>query len=271
MQNDNMYQGNLGGPTVVEDGAVQTGWGKYRLQFLGSDKPKEISLKVIISVVCVVLAVVLLATFLGGKEPKGFPDEVILRNAIGKPLEEAVLLAGVKVEDLTETEPGEYRTNKTIELDNVNFELYFYAIEGDCSGFAYIADYQADAKKASKDIYNTFVNLGIRHFDQHPEILNDEDREALPNVTKRQIRKYLEEGNLLKVKHTHDLDAYFADLRTFMDKLEGRPEWEGKVDGYLVRRAVLYLDKGGAYDPNTQRVQLVLSYRIEPQRETMYD
>lgn len=265
----NIYNGTIGGPVLNEEGAVQTGHG-YRLQFLGSDNPKEITKRVVIGVVAVALAVLLIATLLGGKQPIDFPDEMILLNAIGQPLEEAALKVGIKLADMTETEPGVYLSNKGIILDGVAFDLYFYAEDGICSGFAYIADYQADVKKASKDIYNTFVNLRIKSFAQFPELLNEEDRENLPEVTRRNIRKHLEDGNNLLVKHTYDYTPYFENLKPFIEKIEAADDWEGRVGEYVVRKAMLYMDKGGAYDALTQRVQLVLSYRIEPDRAGRY-
>lgn len=267
----NIYNGTIGGPVLNEEGAVHTGRGKYRIQFLGSDNPKEITKRVAIAAVAVALAVLLIATLLAGKQPNDFPNEIELRNSIGQPLEEAALKVGVKLADMTETEPGVYLSNKGIILDGVAFDLYFYAEDDICSGFAYIADYQADAKKASKDIYNTFVNLRIKSFAQHPELLNEEDREALPEVTRKNIRKHLVDGNNLLVKHTYDYTPYFENIKPFIEKLEAADDWEGRVGEYVVRNAVLYMDKGGTYDPLTQRVQLVLSYRIEPERELLYD
>ena len=271
MQNDNMFQGSLGGPQVIEEGAVQTGWGKYRLQFLGTDKPKEITKRVVIGAVVLVFAILLIATFLGGKQPKDFPDVIELQNSIGQPLEDAALKFGVKVADMSEMEPGVYRSNKTIKLDGVTFVLYFYARDGVCSGFAYIAEYKADVKQASKDIYNTLINLHIKTFDMYTYEREDN---VTYDVTKKNIQKHIGDGNVLFVKHTYHSVASDYNLNDpigmYMVKLEASEDWEGRVGEYVTRKAMLYTDKGASYDPEIQRVQLMLSYRVEPEREVKY-
>lgn len=267
MQNDNMFQGSLGGPQVIEEGAVQTGWGKYRLQFLGTDKPKEITKRVFIGAVVVVLAILLITTLLGGKQPKDFPDIPELRNSIGQPLEDAF---GVKAAEMTETEPGVYRSNRTIKLDGVTFDLYFYARDGVCSGFAYVADYKADIKTASKDIYNTLVNLHIKTFEADP---NEQENKVTYGVSRKNIQKHLEGGNILQVKDTYHSVAsdynYNDPIGMYMVKLEASEDWEGRVGEYVTRKAALYVDRGAAYEPESQRVRMMLSYRVEPERDDL--
>lgn len=268
MQYDNMYQGHVYGPVVQEDGAVQTGWGKYRLQFLGSENPKEITKKVVIGVVAFVVAALVITTLLSGKEPKEFPNLIELQNSIGQPLEDAALKFGVKVADMTETEPGVYFSNKGIVHDGVAFDLYFYARDGVCSGFAYVADYKADIKTASKDIYNTLVNLHIKTFEADP---NEQENEVTYDVSRKNIQKHLEGGNILQVKDTYHSVAsdynYNDPIGMYMVKLEASEDWEGRVGDYVTRRAALYVDRGAAYEPESQRVRLMLSYRVEPERE----
>lgn len=271
MQHDNMFQGSIGGPVLQHDGAVQSGRGKYRLQFLGSENPKEITKKVVIGVVALVAALLVITSLLSGKQPKDFPNMIELRNSIGLPLEEAALKAGVKLTDMTEKEPGVFLSNKGIILDNVAFDLYFYARDGVCSGFAYVADYKADPKKASKDIFNTLINLHIKTFDAYPNV---QEGNVTYEVTKRNIQKYLDDGNVLLVKHTYHSVASDYDFNDpvgkYMADLEASESWEGRVGEYVTRKAALYVDKGAAYEPESQRVRLVLSYRVEPEREVKY-
>lgn len=263
----NMFQGHTSGPVMVDNGAVRTGIGKFRIHFLGASNPKELTGRVVMIAIAVVLAVLLITSLLAGKEPKDFPNEIEMLNAIGQPLETATLKMGVPAANLTEKEPGVYVANQGIILDGVAFDLYFYEEAGCLSGFAYIADYQADTKKAAKDIYNALVNLRIESFDKYPHYLYREDNVTY-EVTRKNLRNHLENEGILLVKQTSDLTP--SDLRdpirVYMDQLEAMEDWEGN----LIRKAVLYMDKGAAYDPETQRVQVVYSYRIEPVREVKY-
>ena len=262
-----MHMGNIGGPAFYEEGAAYTGRGKYRLHVLGTQTPKELTRGTIIAGVVIVLAVFLLATFLSGKQPKDFPYEIELINSIGQPVETATLKMGVPAANLAEKEPGVYFANQGIILDGVAFDLYFYEDAGQISGFAYIADYQADAKKAAKDIYNALVNFRIKSFDKYPYYLYREDNVTY-EVTRKNLRNHLENEESLLVKYTSDLmPSDLRDpIRVYMDQLEAMEDWEGN----LIRKAVLYMDKGAAYDPETQRVQMIYSYRIEPVREAKY-
>lgn len=242
----NIYNGTIGGPVLNEEGAVQTGHG-YRLQFLGSDNPKEITKRVVIGVVAVALAVLLIATLLGGKQPKNFPNVIELINAIGQPLEDAVLKVGVKLADMTETEPGVYFSNKGIVHDGVAFDLYFYAEDGICSGFAYKADYQAKPKKATRDIYNILVDMRIKEFVPNGET------DAV-KVTLKSLQNELQKETAVRINGGDIWDIDESDpIKVFMKQLE-RNGWG---------HAVFYIDKGAAYDPETQTVQMIFQHRIE--------
>lgn len=234
----NLYQGGIGGPQMHDEGAVYSGKGKYQLHFLGTEKPKELTRRVIIAVVAIVLAVLAITTLLAGKQPKDFPYEAKLRNAIGESLEAAAAEAGVKVADMTEIEPGVYLSGRKIKLDGVTFDLYFYGNDGICSGFAYYAEYQADAKKAAKDIGNTFINLQIKTFVPNGET------EPVP-VNLKNLQNELAKEVPLRIRHSADMTP---------------------SDMVIDTAAVLYMDEGCGYDPETQRLQLVLSYRLEPKR-----
>ena len=262
------HQGSISGPVFYQDGAGYAGKGRFFLPILGTDKnPKEITVRVVVVAVVAVLVVFLIASLLAGKEPTEFPYELELMNSIGQPLETAAMKAGVSLTDMVEKEPGVYFANCGFPIDGVAFDLYFYEEGGCLSGFAYIADYQADAKKAAKDIYNTLVNLQIKSFDKYPYYLYREDNETY-EVTRKNLRNHLENEGHLLVKHTFNLTPTdSADpVKAYIDALEAAEDWEGSV----IRRAVLYMDKGAAYDPETQRVQLLYSYRIEPVREVKY-
>lgn len=261
----NIYNGTIGGPVLNEEGAVHTGRGKYRIQFLGSDNPKEVTKRVAITAVGVVAAILLIATILVGKQPKEFPKFSQLHSSIGLTLEEAAQKVGVKLADMTKTEEGVYKANKTIKLDGVSFDLYFYEERGKCSGFAYIADYTADAKKASKDIYNTLVNMRIKTFDKYPYYMYREDNETYA-VSRKNLLNHLENREILLVKETFQLYASdcLEPTKSFMEDLEI------KEGGNVLRNVLLYRDKGVTYDPESQRVQLVLSYKVEYEREPLY-
>lgn len=266
----NRYKGSTSGPMFYEDGVGYAGKGRFFLPLLGTDKsPKEITLRLVIGAVAVALVVLLVASLLAGKEPTEFPYALELLNSIGQPLETAAMKAGVRIADMVETEPGVYFTNRGFPIDGVAFDLYLYEEAGCLSGFAYIADYQADAKKAAKDIYNALVNLQIKSFDKYPYYLYREDNVTY-EVTRKNLRNHLENEESLLVKHTRSSMAsdfdYNDPIRVYMDQLEAMEDWEGNA----FRRAVLYMDKGAAYDPETKRVQLVYSYRVEPVREVKY-
>ena len=267
----NIYQGGIGGPQMHDEGAVYSGKGKYQLHFLGTAKPKELTRGVIIAAVAIVLAILAFTTLLAGKQPQDFPHEIELRNAIGETLETAALKVGIKLSDMAETEPGVFRTSYRIKLDGVEFDLYFYENDGKCSGFAYKADYQADVKKASKDIYNALVNMRIKTFNKYPYYQYREDNVTY-DVTRKNLRNHLENETVLLVKHPDDLTPSDArdPIRVYMDSLEASEDWEGRVGDYITRKAVLYAEKGAAYDKETQRVQLLFSYRIEAERIVKY-
>lgn len=234
----NMFQGHIHGPAMIDEGAVYTGKGKYRIQFLGSSNPKEITGRVVVISVAVVLIVLLISTLLAGKQPKDFPHEIELRNSIGESLENAAAEAGVKVADMTEIEPGVYLSGRKIKLDGVTFDLYFFGNDGICSGFAYYAEYHADAKKAAKDIVNTFINLRIKTFVPNGET------EPVP-INLKNLQTELAKEVPLRIRHSADMTP---------------------SDMVIDTAAVLYMDEGCGYDPETQRLQLVLSYRLEPKR-----
>lgn len=268
----NKYKGSISGPVFYEDGAGYAGKGKFFLPILGTDKnPKEITVRVVVIAVVAVLVVFLVASLLAGKEPAEFPYELELMNSIGQPLETAAIKAGVSLADMEEKEPGVYFTNRGFPIDGAAFDLYFYEEDGYLSGFAYIADYQAEPKEAAKDIYNGLVNMGIETFDKYPDHLYREDNVTY-EVTRKNLRNHMEnEGDLL-VKLTFDLTPTdSADpIKAYMDILEAAEDWEGRVGEYVTRKAVFYMDKGAAYVQETQRVQIVYSYRIEPVREAKY-
>lgn len=261
------HQGSISGPVFYQDGAGYAGKGRFFLPILGTDKnPKEITVRVVVVAVVAVLVVFLIASLLAGKEPTEFPYELELMNSVGQPLETAAMKVGVSFSNMEETEPGVYFTNCGFPIDGVAFDLYLYEEAGCLSGFAYIAEYQADAKEAAKDIYNGLVNLGIETF------VPTGETESV-SVTRRNLQRELEKEKIfLLVKHTSDITPVDSKdpVKVYMDALEAAEDWEGRLGEYVVRKAVLYLDEGASYDPNTQKVQLVLSYRIEPEREVKY-
>lgn len=264
----NRHQGNIGGPVFYEDGAGYAGKGRVFLPFLGSEKsPKEITVRVVVIAVALVLAILLITSLLAGKQPTDFPYVIELLNSIGQPLETVTMKAGVSFSDIVEKEPGVYYANCGFPIDGVAFDLYFYEEAGCLSGFAYMADYQAEPKEAAKDIYNGLVNMRIETFDKYPYYLYREDNVTY-EVTRKNLRNHLENEESLLVKHTSDLSPSDQrdPIRVYMDQLETMDDWEGN----LIRRAVFYMDKGAAYDPQTQRVQMIYSYRIEPARAGKY-
>lgn len=259
------FQGKtFGGPIIQEDGAVYTPKG-VQVHVLGAENPKEITKGTVIAVVAILMAIIILATFLAGKQPKDFPYELELRNSIGQPLETVTMKAGVAFSDIVEKEPGVYYANCGFPIDGVAFDLYFYEEDGKLSGFAYIADYQAEPKEAAKDIYNALINLGIETF------IPTGQTESV-SVTRRNLRKELNNESVFLVKQTSDITPVDSrdPQKAFIDSLEAAEDWEGRVGEYVTRKATLYLDKGASYEPETQKVQLVLSFRIEPQREEKY-
>lgn len=266
------YQGSISGPVFYEDGAAYAGKGRFFLAALGTNKnPKEITWRVIVIAVAVVLLIFLMASLLAGKESGEFPYELELLNSIGQPLETAAMKVGVSFTNMEETEPGVYFTNRGFPIDGVAFDLYFYEEDGCLSGFAYIADYQAEPNEAAKDIYSALVNMGIETFDKYPDYVYREDNVTY-EVTKKNLRNHLKNEEILLVKHTSDrTPADPADsIKAYMDALEAAEDWDGRVGEYVTRKAVLYVDEGAAYDAQTQRVQIVCSYRIEPAREVKY-
>ena len=261
----NTYQGGIGGPQMHDEGAVYSGKGKYQLHFLGTAKPKELTRGVIIAAVAIVLAILAFTTLLAGKQPKDFPYERELRNYIGQSLESAAQKVGANLADMMETEEGVYKVNKRVKLDGVSFDLYFYEEEGMCIGYAYIADYKADVKKASKDIYNALVNMRIKTFDKYPYYMYREDNETY-DVTRKNLLAQLENENVLLVKET-----YLLTEKDLPEPMKSLVEDLNIKRGKKIRDTVLYADKGVSYDSETQRVQIILSRKIEPRRELKYN
>ena len=258
------FQGRtFGGPIIQEDGAVYTPKG-VQVHVLGVENPKEITKGTVIAVVAILMAIIILATFLAGKQPKDFPYERELRNYIGQSLESAAQKVGANLADMMETEEGVYKVNKRVKLDGVSFDLYFYEEEGMCIGYAYIADYKADTKKASKDIYNALVNMRIETFDKYPYYMYREDNETY-DVTRKNLLAQLENENGLLVKETYLLteNNLVEPLKSFVEDLNIKR-------GKKIRDTVFYADKGASYDSETQRVQIILSRKIEPRREVKY-
>jgi len=257
------HQGSISGPVFYQDGAGYAGKGRFFLPILGTDKnPKEITVRVIVVAVAAVLVVFLVASLLAGKEPAESPYEVELMNSVGQPLETAAMKAGVSLTEMVEKEPGVYFTNRGFPIDGVAFDLYFYEEGGCLSGFAYIAEYQADTKEATKDIRNALLNFDIETFVPTGE--------AEPvSVNRRNLQRELDKEKPFLVKQTSNITPVDSrdPMKAYLDALEAAEDWEGRLGEYVVRRAVFYVDRGASYDPETQKVQLVLSYRIEPQRD----
>lgn len=263
----NRYKGSTSGPMFYEDGVGYAGKGRFFLPLLGTDKnPKEVTLRLVLGAIAVVLIILLVASLLAGKQPKNIPYEMEMLLSIGEPLESVALKIGVKPENMTETKPGTYFSSCGFPIDGVTYDLYFYVEEGKVAGFDYRAEYQADAKKAAKDIYNGLVNLGIEKFVPYGET-------EPVTVTRRNLQTELNKEKVFLVKYTTDLTPTDANdpMRVYMDALEAADDWEGRVGEYVTRKAVLYRDEGASYDPETQKVQLILSYRIEPERGLKYD
>ncbi len=257
-----MQQGHIGGPAFYNEGAVYTGKGKYRIQFLGSDNPREVTKRVVIVAVAVVLAIILVATFLAGKDPTRFPYETKLHSAIGQPMEKALVNAGLKTAELTETDTGVYTLEDDVKIDGVPFDLQLYVDDGVLSGFAYTTEYEADTKKAAKDIYNILVDLRIDSYTL-------EDGAEPIEVNRKTLREYLGQGNDLQIKTGVDItpSELVGALRQYLETLETSEDWEGNVHGYLVRPALLYLDENIAYIQDTNTVKIQISYRVEAERE----
>ena len=260
------HQGSISGPVFYQDGAGYAGKGRFFLPILGTDKtPKEITVRVVVIAIVAVLVVFFVASLLAGKEPAEFPYELELLNSIGQPLETAAMKTGVSLADMEETEPGVYFTNSGFPIDGVAFDLYFYEEDGCLSGFAYIAEYQADTKEAAKDIRNALLNLDIETF-----VPTGETQPV--SVNRRNLQRELDKETTFLVKRTSDITPVDSrdPMKAYLDALEAAEDWEGRLGEYVVRKAVFYIDRGASYDPETQKVQLVLSYRIEPQREEIY-
>lgn len=265
----NMFRGHVYGPEIVDNGAVHTGWGKFRIHFLGSSNPKELTRRVIIIVVAVALAVLLITTLLAGKEPTNVPYETKLRNAIGQPMEAALVNAGLKTEKLTETEAGVYALEGGVKVDGIQFDLRLYTDDGVLSGFDYTAQYQADAGKAAKDIYNILVDLGMDSY-----TLEEATAQQPAKISRKAIREHLEQGNDLLIKDNGvniTQSGLVGALKQYFETLEASESWEGKVHGYLVRPAQLYLDRDVSYMQETKTVKIQLSYKVEAERESTYN
>ena len=261
-----MHQGYIGGPEFVEEGALYTGKGKYSLFVLGTSKnPKELTTRVVITAVVVVLAIILVTTLLAGKEPGVIPYQTKLYNALGQPLESALVNAGLKTAKLTQTADGVYTVEEDIKVDGIAFDLQLYVDDGLLSGFSYAADYEADAPKAAKDIYNILVALRI---DSYTLEAGAEPIE----VNKKELRNYLADGKDLLIENEVNAtpSELVGALRGYLETLETSEDWEGNVHGYLVRPAQVYLDRSIAYKQDTNAVKVLISYQIEAERPIQY-
>lgn len=246
--NKNMQQGKISGPQMYQDGAVYSGWEKFRMSFMGSSNPKEITGRVVIIALVIVLAVFIIASILAGKEPKPFPYSAELQNAIGQKIEIAAQIVGVDSTDLTEIEPGVYSTNCGFPVGSVAYDLHFYTSSGMLSGFAYVAEYQAQPKEAAKEIYDAFINMNAN----------------MRGISVKSLKEELDKEIPYQYAQTTEIIPSDENAQKF----EGGEDWEYRVDEYVTREAMLYVDRSVSYDPTTQKVHLVYSYKIEPKRET---
>ena len=261
-----MQQGHIGGPVFFEEGAEYTGKGKYRLHFLGSSNPREITKWVVIVVVAAVLAVLLAATLLSGREPSVIPYETKLWNTMGQPLENALVNAGLKTAEIKEIQTGIYVVDVDVKADGVPFDLHLYVENGVLSGFAYTAEYGADVRKAAKDICNIASAIAI---DSYVPVEGAEPVE----ISRKTILEHLKQGKDLRIEpdgvNVTPTDLVGA-LRGYLDDLETSEDWEGNVHGYLVRHAQVYLDGSIAYMQDTNTVKMQISYRVEAERPIQY-
>lgn len=259
----NMFQGHINGPVMAEEGAVYTGKGKYRLQFLGSSNPKELTRRAIIIAAVLVLAVLLAATLLAGRDPSEIPYVIQLNNAMGQPLDNALVNAGLKTAGLTEIQPGVYAVDVDVKVDGIQFDLQLYVDEGVLCGFAYTAEYEADARKAAKDIYNFSSSAGI---DAYAPVDGAEPVE----ISKKMLLEYLNQGKDILIEPDPvniTPSALSGALRQYLEELESAEDWEGNVHGYLVRPAQIYMDRKITYTQDTSTVKILISYSIAAEQK----
>lgn len=260
------FQFSVKPPMFEDEGALHYSRGKFILSVSGVQKDKQVSERArniaIVSAVIVVIAILAITTVLAGKEPTNIPYEIELRSAIGQPMENALVNAGLKSAKLTETAAGVYTVEEDIKVDGIPFDLQLYVDDGALCGFAYTAEYEADAKKAAKDIYNILVDLRIDSYTL-------EDGAEPIAVNKKVLRNHLEEGKDLLIENGMNVtpSELVGALRSYLQTLETSENWEGSVHGYLVRPAQVYMDRSVAYEQHTNTVKMQISYMVEVQRD----
>lgn len=199
----------------------------------------------------------LAATLLAGRDPSAIPYEMKLLNSIGQPLENALANIGLTTAELTEIQPDAYAVDADVKVDGVYFKLQLH-MDGDVlCGFTYTAEYEADVRKAAKDIYNISYAIGL-------------DETEPIEIGRKAMLEHLNQGEDIVIEpgSTNVTPAEpTGGLKRYLETLESADDWEGNVHGYLVKRAQVYLDRSIAYVQDTHTVKMQISYSVAADRE----
>ena len=250
-------------PNFVDEGAMHFHGGRFIMPFAGPGASKEASQKAkkiitIAASVFVILAFAV-AAFLSYQPNVQLPLEQELLSAMGKNATEVAAALELDRDDMQLVEPGLYFVNGGYKYAGVTFDilLRFEENEGLLRAFGYEATYQANVRKAAKNIAAVAKRL-----------LGDEivlSDGTVMESERGQIRTYLEGTGTIALDQTARAFTGGA-LTEYIEHLENAEYYEGRSGEYLLKRAICYEDLHIAYDKAAEEAMIKVWFSIETDR-----
>ena len=247
------------------DGAMQASNMRFILSIPGG-KGKTLTKRAVVLLVTVslviVLAIVLLAGFLGADTPRHFHEKMdVLKDGIGHSKAEVFEILADNGNAMAELSEELALVSGGMEFGELDFAviLSFEQNEGLLNGFTYTTEAKvdpSDAAKVLKKFLSEFYNKSI--------VLDN--GEEVP-IKEKDIKNTLKSGGFV-FHHSENCtpgSGKETELTQYLSYLENAQYYEGRVGEYLTKKAKFYRDISILYSGENV-LSIKLKYQVEPDR-----
>ena len=250
-----------------QDGALQTSNMRFLLSIPegeGKLLTKRIIALLISAVVLVITFLTVVAAYLSNEQPRQLHEHMKpISEVIGCTQDVVFTALSDGGSGLVEISSGNFAIPGGYVLDDVKFEvlLHFQEHENLLNGYSYVTRLKIAPKEAAKvlnevlgEYYNESVTFeGGREVSLEAKALADLLSGTEPII-------FRDSADVTPRKESGTAVA------EYIEHLQAADYWEGRLREYLIKTANYYRDIEVTYTPDTQILELELSYQVEADR-----
>lgn len=250
-----------------KDGAMQAANMRFLLS-IPDGKGKPLTKRTVAILICAaVLIITCLAigtAFLGNEQPRRLHEHMNpISEAIGTSQDAVFTALTDNGAGLIEITPDTFAIPGGCVLSGVKFEvlLHFEQNEGLLDGYSYMTRAKLapkEAAKALKEVLGEYYNEAVA-FENGKEI----------SLETKALTALLSGTQPITFRDSADITPRQGSgtaVAEYIEHLQAADYWEGRLREYLIKTANYYRDIEVSYTPQTQILEIELSYQIEADR-----